>query len=65
MMAKKDKELPLLPSTIREWKEKVTIEKNRADQTYGCVMRKVNGAIIRADYLTTDQKEKLIAEIIK
>ncbi len=64
-MAKKDKELPLLPSTIKEWKEKVQVEKNRADQVYGCVMRKVNGIIIRSDFLTEDQKSKLIAELLK
>jgi hypothetical protein len=61
----KNKELPLLPSTVKEWKEKVTVEKNRADQIYGVCHRKFNSIILRADYLTVEQKEKLIEELMK
>lgn len=59
------KELPLLNSERKELNEKIKEAKKRADETYGCVMRKVNGLIIRATYLTTEQKERLIEELLK
>ena len=59
-MSKKEE---MLPSTEREWKEKVKAEKNRADTIFGAVTRKHIGIIVRAKYLTTEHKELLIAEI--
>lgn len=61
----KDKELPMLNSEKKELLERIKVEKNRADQVFGCVMRKVNGVVIRADYLTTEQKERLIAQLLE
>jgi len=59
------KELPLLNSERRAYEEKIKEQKKRADEVYGCVMRKVNGIIVRSDFLTTEQKERLIAELLK
>lgn len=58
-------DLPLVPSERRQLKDKIKEQKKRADEIYGCLMRKVNGIIIRADYLTTEQKSKLIEELLK
>lgn len=59
------KELPLLNSERKAYEEKIKEAKKRADETYGCVMRKVNGLIIRATYLTTEQKQLLIEELLR
>lgn len=59
------KELPMLNSERKELREKIKEANKRADETYGCVIRKVNGLIIRATYLSTEQKERLIEELLR
>lgn len=63
-MSKKT-DLPLLPSERKELTDKIKQEKNRADTIYECCMRNIRGKIVRAEYLTTDLKEKLIEELLK
>lgn len=60
-----NKELPLIPSERRQYEEKIKEANKRADETFGCVMRKVNGLIVRATYLSTEQKERLIEELLR
>jgi autonomous glycyl radical cofactor GrcA len=62
-MPKKDKELPLLPSTVKEWKEKVTKLQQEKDQLYASVLRRVNGIIVRSNDLTEEQKSSLLSQI--
>lgn len=56
-------ELPLLNSERKAYEEKIKEQKKRADEIYGCVLRKVNGIIVLSDYLTTEQKERLLSII--
>jgi len=60
----KDKTPPLLNSEKKELLQRITDANNRADTIFGCVTRKHNSIIVRADYLTTEQKERLLAEIM-
>lgn len=62
-MANKKEEM--LPSTERQWKEKVKAAKNKADEVYGVCHRKFTGIVMRATYLTTEQKEKLVEDLNK
>lgn len=60
----KSKDLPLLNSERKELLQRIKDAENRADTIFGAVTRKHNSIIIRAKYLTTEQKEKLLSEIL-
>lgn len=59
----KDKALPLLNSERKELLQRITDANNRADMIHGACTRKFMGLVMRADFLTTEQKEKL-AELV-
>lgn len=63
-MPKKDKKLPLLNSERKELLQRIKDAENRADTIFGAVTRKHNSIIVRADYLTTEQKERLLTQIL-
>lgn len=56
---------PLLPSERRHYEEKIKEANKRADEVYGCVLRKVNGLVNRALYLTDEQKRKLLEDLLR
>lgn len=60
----KSKDLPLLNSERKELLQRIKDAESRADTIFGAVTRKHNSIIVRADYLTTEQKEKLLAQIL-
>jgi len=57
-------ELPLLNSERKELLQRIKDAENKADTIFGAVTRKHNSIIVRAKYLTTEQKEMLLAEIL-
>jgi len=57
-------ELPLLNSERKELLQRIKDSENKADTIFGAVTRKHNSIIVRAKYLTTEQKEMLLAEIV-
>lgn len=57
------KELPLLNSERKELLQRITDANNRADTVHGVCTRKFMGLVMRADFLTVEQKEKL-AELV-
>lgn len=59
----KNKDLPLLNSERKELLQRIKDAESRADTIHGVVTRKFMGLVMRADFLTIEQKEKL-AELI-
>ena len=59
------KDTALLPSERRQYEEKIKEANKRADEVYGCVLRKVNGLVNRALYLTDHQKRKLLEDLLR
>ena len=64
-MGKKNAELPVLNSERKAYLEQIKEANKRADEVYGVCHRKFMGIVMRALFLTTEQKEKLAEEINK
>lgn len=59
----REKASPLLNSERKDLLQRITDANNRADTIHGVCTRKFMGLVMRADFLTVDQKEKL-AELV-
>ena len=55
----------MLPSTEREYQEKIKKAEHKATEQFYLGLRKALGVVNRADYLTEEQKQKLAKEFLK
>lgn len=57
--------LPLLPSERRAYEMKIREAVNHADAQWNAALRYVNRIVLEADYLTNEQREKLLETMWK
>lgn len=55
----------MLPSTEREYREKIKQAEHKATEQFYLGLRKALGVVNRAEYLTEEQKQKLAEEFLK
>lgn len=55
----------MLPSTEREYQEKIKQAEHKAAEQFALGLRKALGVVNRADYLTEEQKKKLAEDFLK
>jgi len=55
----------MMPSTEREYREKIKQAEHKATENYFLGLRKALGVVNRADYLTEEQKQKLAEDFLK
>lgn len=54
-----------MPSTEREYQERVKQAEHKAAEQFALGLRKALGVVNRADYLTEQQKQKLAEDFLK
>lgn len=55
----------MMPSTEKEYREKIKQAEHKATEQYYLGLRKALGVVNRADYLTEEQKQKLAEDFLK
>lgn len=55
----------MLPSTEREYREKIKQAEHKATEQYALGLNRALGVVNRADYLTEEQKQKLAEDFLK
>ena len=54
-----------MPSTEREYQERVKQAEHKAAEQFALGLRKALGVVNRADYLTEEQKQKLAEDFLR